>query len=617
MNSLLHGCQAKDEPLKRIMTHFKGAFLEVEAPTPDEFFHWVELYRLKGVRGIDCQKIFLKRIDFHGAGSSRERIFWRWKAGQRYFVRGRTSRRDFHRHLKAPSSKKSVSVLLELPYGWPGKGTLNLVAGGGVRATILLENHGKKTHIVSLHLNVPTALLLKKAKGWNLRNHRKYWQLRRRITLEGDGERWVDQLSFSIPAKGWRRGELSLKASICPQSGPQRRCQEQERTLHLAISNPKEVAKKIEVVGVDFPTDSEGRKDGKRVGDELFISGGIFEQIRSFLGIRPPIFDGYTPTHFQAITLKNRTNRSIQLVISSVVLEAKSERRAEAFKQPFKLYGREGQIVVFAFLGGNQARKVVLPMLIDRSKLKAGLYRRKLTIRIWGSERVLATIVRPLRVHRPPLMAWFWAFLSFVISLGLLAWIIRKFSSFLKGFHTHSLMVIALFASTSLVLIVPTLFFAQFFQVLLGPFAGLVTGIFFDTMQALLLALLLTLIPRNGVILLLFLVRFLLGAVMLGQFSLASFLHTAVMIVLVEGALWLAGVTRGHRLPFEWLAIFFFASAHALSLFLQYQLGIAFYRLFFANWFLYLSVALNGFLYPAVGFLLSRHLALSLKKFYV
>jgi hypothetical protein len=102
-------------------------------------------------------------------------------------------------------------------------------------------------------------------------------------------------------------------------------------------------------------------------------------------------------------------------------------------------------------------------------------------------------------------------------------------------------------------------------------------------------------------------IRFLLGGLLLGMITPVGAIHSAVSALALESAVWLSGIThagakydlsKGH---FRSRVAILFALANALVSWIGFQLSIVLFRLHYAGWYVFLSVAIGGFLYCMLG----------------
>jgi len=205
---------------------------------------------------------------------------------------------------------------------------------------------------------------------------------------------------------------------------------------------------------------------------------------------------------------------------------------------------------------------------------------------------------------------------------GLLLFLGRQRKVF-GTFRVSELVLIALFASVTFVLVIfPGSVLGPLFSAVAGPFGFLIQGIFFEILRILVLVTLLVLVPRVGTVTLVSVVRYLIGGLAFGGFTPVDLFYLGASVVLMEVVLYAAGVTskRGVlRRRDIGLASFVYVAlllgvVNGATQYVIYCLNITFYRLYFADWFIWLSVVVNGFLYAVLGALPGMKLGLRLRR---
>jgi hypothetical protein len=128
----------------------------------------------------------------------------------------------------------------------------------------------------------------------------------------------------------------------------------------------------------------------------------------------------------------------------------------------------------------------------------------------------------------------------------------------------------------------------------------------------------LLLVPRVGAMTLAGLVTYVMGGVLFGSFGLTDVLFVGSAIAFREILLFGFGVTRlgppGPKPPKLVPMMLALGLADAASTFTSLALQALFYRLFFAEWYIFLQVVVTGFLYTALGVYLGRSLGISLRR---
>ena len=164
---------------------------------------------------------------------------------------------------------------------------------------------------------------------------------------------------------------------------------------------------------------------------------------------------------------------------------------------------------------------------------------------------------------------------------------------------------------------VPSTLFLNLIRAVLGPFSVLLTGLINETLYyALLTALLIyisgdpenaevtnrKLVKGSGVILLVSAVRLLLGGVTFGLFTPMAIVYTGTSVLLLETGF----LCVRRRSLLTWAVVL--GVCDALSVYVDFQLSILFYRLFYADWYIILRILIEGFVYTFIGVLLGGRL---------
>lgn len=146
----------------------------------------------------------------------------------------------------------------------------------------------------------------------------------------------------------------------------------------------------------------------------------------------------------------------------------------------------------------------------------------------------------------------------------------------------------------------------------LGPFAPFVLGLVDDAVRVCLLATLLTLVPRSGVLSLALLLGWLMRALALGAAHPVDALYLGASVLWLETGAALAGLSRGRvTLLRLWLGL---VLPNALLTALALAVSMVLYRLYYADAYVLALVLGPGLLYPAAGCLLAVPFAASLRR---
>jgi len=214
-----------------------------------------------------------------------------------------------------------------------------------------------------------------------------------------------------------------------------------------------------------------------------------------------------------------------------------------------------------------------------------------------------------------------------IVSLGLslVGWLgIAVFGRrIVEGIGTEGLVTIGLVAGLHFVVTYTSMIVGVALRTLLGPMAIFITGIADEGIPCLLLAILLTLYPRPGTLMLTNMASFVLNCVFGGFFGLMTVLYVTVSIVLGEGALALMRVTTGpslretRRAP-PWTTVTRVALgvglANALPFPAQYGFSMALYRMHYGTWFIVAVTLFPGLIYGMLGAAVGTSLGYKLRR---
>jgi hypothetical protein len=372
-----------------------------------------------------------------------------------------------------------------------------------------------------------------------------------------------------------------------------------------------------------LPADPRGAPRPGRSPDRLHLPAPWWRAALGALGLGTAARDPWAPFAYAGVEVHNSGPHDLQLSVSLRV-EDGGGQPAPAFRP--RLRGGEaetGAVRALLRVPAGGAAVAALPIYLDEGALPEGegalLQQAVVELRALGGPALLHSARRPFALARGST----WASAGLALALGAGAagalLIALRLRAWLR-LPTATLMTIALFSSLSLIVSAGARLFATGLASLLGPLSVLVSGLVDDVLRVTLLATLLMLCPRRGVAALHALVGWLLGGVVLGDFSPTD-------VILVGGrALWLelgaalsglsAGPawTQGGRLS-RWLRL-------SLGLGLA-QLGASaagvalhttLYRLFMADWYVILVLAGPGFLYVALAAALSLPFAEALRR---
>ena len=378
----------------------------------------------------------------------------------------------------------------------------------------------------------------------------------------------------------------------------------------------------LQVDSVRLPTDARGRSEPARAAGRVTLPAGWWRSLlhRSGLGYRPR--DELLPWASAAVDLSNSADAPLNVALQLRVLDA-AGRPAPAFRPRMRATtGDTGVVSGLLRVPAGGTATAVLPLFVDDRALPEGAseFVREITVTPLGSAEALWRDREPLRVQRG--RSWVSGLFGVHLLAALLGWILvlRGLPRWLGAARTSELTTVAVFATLTFVVAAAAAVIASAAGAVLGPFQTFLTNLLDDALQYALLATLVCLLPRPGVVALAVLVAFLMRGIALGGFDPASVALLPGRIFWLEAFLWLAGVTRSDQWLSEgrarrWLRLGAgFATASAFSAAGALVTQMVLYRLHYAGWYLVAVVAGPGFLYVWIACGLATGFAASLRE---
>ena len=367
------------------------------------------------------------------------------------------------------------------------------------------------------------------------------------------------------------------------------------------------LSQSISLVSSVFPAEPNGRPDPARPQGRVTLPSTWWAGwIRhTGLGLRPA--DDQAPWAWEGFVLRNEGEAALNVVITSEVLDGGGEA-AHAFRPRLReLDGGLKKVSALVRLPPGEDVEAVLPLFVDRQDAVEGAWTRRFRVSALGASEALLEDAAPLYVTRGNA----WASLGFAAALGAsllgLGLLVARSRRWLAGFATSELMTISLFGSLCFAANAASQLVALVASALLGPFSPLLTGLLDDAFRICLLSTLVTLLPRPGAVALAVLVGTLLRGLALGSFTPVDGMLLGGTVAFLEAGLWLAGLTRStgwrEERPFlRWVRLSTaFGGASLLASATGLAAAVVLYRLFLAQWYVVMILALPGFLYVLVA----------------
>ena len=610
----------KEEPFTWKVTFFSlGAKAQLRAEAP-----------VQRLNAFNAEGVMVAQLNFPTPPRQTEPLYFEWREGETYRFEATLTTGDVDvQTVTAPRTYTQGSLEIGIPYG---VGT-QMAAGNTVgydqaalvvhesemTATVLVRN-GKIPATFDLELCLPSTLtLVRLPTGWQAETTDVGTCLSTTGRFRVASEAWYRELVLktSTPTNADRQ-EISGVLRFTTEIG---QTWEQQTTVEVRAVPVSEITKRISIASIEMPTDATGAIDTKQRGDTLYYPRPLF----SWLDTSQT--NPFEPTTYQTIRLYNQGEETIHVAVASINRDIKTGEVVTFLAPPETANGGTHQSVAFASLPGGEVTEIPLPIYFHPTYLKAGRveqaipgeYTRDIAVKVWGSDATIFREQRPLHLIVPNRQALLVSLLAIISSTIGLAIVLKLHKQLFAGFTTKQLIVIALFGTTVFVAVtVPSTLFLNLIRALLGPLSVLLTGLLNETLYYALLTALLIYIsgdPENsapgvlkaqskgsGVILLVSAVRLLLGGVTFGLFTPLAIVYTGTSVLLLETGFLLV---RSRRL-FVWAVVL--GLCDAIAVYVDFQLSILLYRLFYADWYILLRILIEGFVYTFIGVLLGVRL---------
>lgn len=417
------------------------------------------------------------------------------------------------------------------------------------------------------------------------------------------------------------RGRLSAPTDIVVEAGTHRR----RARLSPRVVTAEELGRSLSIEAVDLPADGAGLPDVARPAGRVTLPATWWRSTLRALGLGVRAQDPWAPWAHVGVVVHNRGDQPQNVLVRLRVLDEEGQPAA-AFT-PRVRDGTANTGAVQALLrvpAGAQAR-AALPLFVDESLLTSDAaasqrWTRVVDLTPLGSPAAVAQATAPLYVSRGSTVASLGLLVALGAALAGSLLLLRRGPGWLSRAPTSELMTIALFGSLTFVVSAVGRLLTMGVATVLGPFATLLTGLVDDCLRYSLLATLVCLLPRVGTASLAVLVGWLLSGFAMGTFSPTDLLFVGGRVFWLESLLWLTGVTRGtawldQSRWLRWLRLALgFGLASLLTSATGLVLHVTLYRLFLADWYVALILALPGFAYVGLAVAMAVPFAESLRQ---
>ena len=584
---------------------------------------------IKRITAFNSNGNKVAQLDFPVQPRQIESLYFEWQAGETYkFEATLSSGEVVVQTVSAPLEHVRGNFEIAIPYGAVMNSDTQsskdntqqalLLQGSVMTATVVVTN-GNVPTTFDIELCIPSSLTINRlSSDWVSETTNEQICLSTIGEFKVASEVWHRELEIDVthsPANPTNTPEIQSISGIVRWTSADRETWEQQATVQLRIETIPEIERHISIASIDMPTDETGIADLRLREDTIYHPRPLF----SWLSTEQT--DEYAPTTYQAVHINNQGEETIHVVISSINRDVKTGEVVPFLAPPDAVNAGTDRSISFASLPAGKVSSIPLPIFFHPQFAVEGEYEREISVKIWGSDSTVLSAKRPLNIVVPNRHALFVSGLAILASCTGLIVLLRYHRQFFVRFSTKQLIVIALFGTTIFVaVVVPSTLFLNLIRVILGPVSVLLTGLVNETLYYALLTALLIYIygapgdkskqdfngshtdRKGGVILLVSAVRLLLGAVTFGLFTPMTIIYTGTSILLLETGFLLVR-KRGLLV---WALVL--GICDAIAVYVDFQLSILFYRLFYADWYIWLRIFVEGFAYTFIGVLLGARL---------
>ncbi len=368
-----------------------------------------------------------------------------------------------------------------------------------------------------------------------------------------------------------------------------------------------------------FPATESGAADIVRAPGRVALPSRWWTALLRHTPLGVDVRDVTTPWAWAGVPVRNDADTPLDVVIRGRMLDGAGE--ADAAFRPRVREGDDGtgHTSVFLRVPPHSTASATLPVYVDELNVGDGPWTYRVELLGPGHTIALATGDTAIYLSRGSSLVS----ASFALALGAAAagalLVVTHLRRWLAQ-PTGQLVTLACFASVQFVVGTAAQIVGLGVAAALGPFATMLTGLLDDALAVTLLATLVSLQPRVGTVALCSLLAWGLRGLATGALNPMDALFVASRVCFYEGALYLAGLTRGGAWRdspalSRWLRLGFgFGLASVLSAATSMVLHTVLYRLFFAEWYVVMIVLGPGLIYTLAAVGVADRVAQSLRR---
>lgn len=511
--------------------------------------------------------------------------------------------------VSAGQAADSLLFSLQAPY-FLGKSRSSISPGEQVQVLFSVENRNSEPVEFPACISLPPGWIALSYDNWQLSSQEQHFQLRRTVKLAEGFDLWFDLLTLRAPSD-LQPGSYPVNVTAGNKS----------KTIFVKVAERAAAISggNISLQSIVFPLDKDGRQDGRLEANILVLRDRQQDYYKNLIagkGVSNQEKEAVHPLAFMALDVSNPAGEQKLVTINVNLVDAKNGKTMAGLFTP----GATGEdlnagsidsnfegVNALLALNGEQKQRLLLPIYADERLITGGEY--LLQVRLEDGINSALSKSAPLKIIKQDTRAAVTVAVALMALTVALLSSIRRFRRILAGMKTAWLVSVALFGAVAFAAVnIPSTLLGDIFQVLLGPFSVLVSGLFNGVLLYMIIVSLVVLIPRPGVVALMLLVRLLLGALAFGRFTPVSLLACGIHALLLETFLQYGGVYRmlqadskASRMRLAVLTAVICGLADSIASYVGLQAMAFLYRMYYADWYIFLLLAVNSFVYTAVG----------------
>lgn len=508
------------------------------------------------------------------------------------------------------SADSPVDIKAVFPYSLTEGSKAKVTAGSTQLLYLALQHANRPEELAQVKIELPEGYTAAAGSPWTVSPDGRH--LQRDWVLPADYGQIFD--SFSVKSdESLSAGTNIVKITVSGDGW------KAEKTISFSVqpagagdSSAQSIKKQIGwyIQGITVPVDRDGKKDERQARNTLYVRDTMLENLRNRL-----LGDGGTdwnavraePVTYVLLELRNPKKDIRSLHFKAELIDKETGQPVKGLVSANALDGGSGwtgnggmATEATISLDGKTVQAAVIPLFADPYEIEEGDY--NLRTAVWDDSSS-KTAETPMTVVKKRNFGIASVAFAMLCAAGIFL-ALPKLRNCMKAIGAGGDIAVALFASLAFGgIVVPVTLLGDLFHVILGPFAGLVTGLLSGVLQYLLLMALLVLFRKPGTLSLFFLVKWLLAGMLFGRFTPVAVLNYAVYIGILETVLYVSGFYRKQTISVSYsllISLLMGISDMAITCINLQQL-MFFYRLYYADWFIGLYMVVNGLVYSSIG----------------